>query len=173
MLRLAILAIAVTATGCLEPGDNDIIQWSDDFEACELCGWRVSGDVTRVTTYHPGEHALRLGPGTTAQHDLGIDRGTDDGYGYGGNFTDGNWVELSTDCAGPGGLVVVGAADAAQVQVTLDGRALGAFTRHYLNFPPLDPTVAHRFTSLALTAGALPCRIDNLQVRISGGTYAY
>ena len=65
MLRLAILAIApmLTATGCLLPPDNDVLQFEDDFEACDLCGWSLNGDVRRVTTYHPAEHAMALAPG--------------------------------------------------------------------------------------------------------------
>jgi hypothetical protein len=31
----------------------------------------------------------------------------------------------------------------------------------------------HRFDSLTLTAASLPCRVDNVQIRISGGTYGY
>lgn len=173
MLRQAILAIApmLTATGCLLPPDNDILQFEDDFEACELCGWATTGDVRRVTTYHPGEHAMALAPGATAMTGVAIVRTPAD---TAWESDDGNWVELSTDCVGPGALdLVPDGAGGLAVVVALDDRGRAPFARHWLNFPPLDPAVMHRFDSLTLTAASLPCRVDNVQIRISGGRYAY
>lgn len=173
MLRLAILAIApmLTATGCLLPPDNDILQFEDDFEACDLCGWATTGDVRRVSTYHPAEHAMALAPGARAATPLAITRNAAES---GWESDDGNWVELSTDCVGPGALdLVPDGAGGLVVAVTLDDRARAPFARHWLNFPPLDPEVAHRFTALTLTTATLRCQVDNLQIRISGGLYAY
>lgn len=171
MLRPAIPAIALSLTGCLVPPDNDVLQFEEDFEACDLCAWTTTGDVARVTTYHPAEHAMALAPGATATVGVAIDRaGGEDDW----NFDDGNWVELSTDCVGPGSLELRPRADGTlAIVVTLDDRAHAPFARHWLNFPPLAPTETHRFRGLTLAASELPCRVDNLQVRISGGTYAY
>lgn len=160
---------ALGASACLGPPDNDIIQWSDDFERCDLCDWTTAGDVRRVTTYHPGEHALALAPGARASHALSVARGTDE-------YSDGNWVELSTDCVGPGALglrSVPGDGTRLALDLELDDGGLGPFARHWLNLPPLDPDAPVTFAELTITAGALGCRVDNLQLRISGGTYGY
>ncbi|MBK9036043.1 MAG: hypothetical protein IPL61_33165 [Myxococcales bacterium] len=160
---------ALGASACLGPPDNDLIQWSDDFERCDLCNWVTVGDVRRVTTYHPGEHALALAPGARAGQSFGIARGADE-------YSDGNWVELSTDCVGPGALTLralPGPDKRLALDLELDDVALGPFARHWLNLPPVDPDVPVTFAELTITAGAVPCRVDNLQIRISGGTYAY
>ena len=161
--------IAIAALGsaaCLGRPDNDIIQWSDDFEQCDLCGWGTVGEVTRVSTYHPGEHALALAPGARASHSFGIVRD--------GPFTDGNWVELSTDCVGPGALGLRPVdTDRLAIDLALDDVEVGPFARHRLNLPPLDPEASVTFVQLTVTAGARACRVDNLQVRISGGYYGY
>jgi hypothetical protein len=162
------LAFALLASACLTPPDNDVIQFAEDFEACDdLCGWQLAPGVTRVSTYHPGEHAMALAPGAGAQHPIAIARSEL------AEYVDGNWVELSTDCIGPGALAIGGDPTRLAIEVVLDQRGLGPFTRHYLNFPPLVADTPLTFTSLAITAGDLPCRVDNVQVRISGGTLGY
>ena len=171
MLRLAILALAPLAAACLTPPDNDILQFEDDFEACELCGWATTGDVRRVTTYHPGEHAMALAPGATAMTGVAIVRTPAD---TAWESDDGNWVELSTDCVGPGALdLVPDGAGGLAVVVALDDRGRAPFARHWLNFPPLPTDQELTFTSLTLATSGVPCTVDNLQIRISGGLYAW
>ncbi|MEZ4403511.1 MAG: hypothetical protein R3B06_26040 [Kofleriaceae bacterium] len=172
-------ALALWGAACLTPPDNDIIQWSDDFEACDLCGWTTTGAVSRVTTYHPGEHALALGVGARATHPLAVDRAVSDGPNdY--DSTDGNWLELSTDCAGPGALALRTVTTSADLptplalDLVLGSRGVGRFERHYLTVPALPPdAVRVRFVELTVATDRLPCRVDNLQLRISGGEYGY
>lgn len=174
MLRLALAAAAAPTAACLTPPDDDIVQWYDDFESCEdLCGWSTTGAATRTTTYHPGEHGLALGPGASARSDLGISRPGPD-QSWQDVYADGNWVELTTDCAGPGALDlrVVGV-DRYALELTLDQRGLERFSPHRLTFPPLPPDRGATFESIKVTAGTLPCRVDNLQIRISPGRYVY
>ena len=174
-LHLAALSLATTAA-CFLPPDTDIIQWSDDFEACaDLCAWTLDGDARRVTTYHPGEHALWLAPHARATHALAINRSAIDGSGPPPqNPDDGNWLELSTDCVGPGSLEVrADGVDRFVIEMTLDDRAIGRFTRHRVNLPPIDPTRAIVLSGLELIADTLPCHLDNLQLRITGGDYGY
>jgi|GEM_PF-3592103 len=170
-LELVVLGLLVLPA-CLLP-DDGIVQWSDDFETCDdLCGWSFDGAASRVTTYHPGEHALRLGPRTVARHDLMVPRYGFDGAGM--NFDDGNWLELTTDCAGPGMLTLREEGDdRLAIAVTLDDRALEPFHRHRVTLPPIDPTRTLTFDRIDLKTTALACRVDNLQLRISGGDDGY
>ena len=98
-MRILLLATVVLA-GCLE-AEDDVVQLAEDFEGCGGCTWTFTGDVTIVTTNHPGEHAARLGAGAVLAHPRRIERfvdGPDDGnYDY-EDFSDGNWLEYSTDC---------------------------------------------------------------------------
>lgn len=168
------LLAALAATGCLTPPDDDVLQFVEDFEACDdLCGWSAAGDVRRVTTYHPGEHAMSLAPHATATHAIALARDVEPDWN-GGNQTDGNWLELSTDCSGPGSLTVTRTGgDATRneyaLHLVLDDRGVGPFTRHRLNFPPIDPALPATFTTLHLGTRTLGCVVDNLQARISGG----
>jgi hypothetical protein len=174
MLRLALAVAAAPTLACLTPPDDDVVQWYDDFEGCEdLCGWSTTGAVTRTTTYHPGEHGLALAPGASARHPLSIARQAPN-QDWQEDFSDGNWVELTTDCAGPGALDLrlVGD-DLYAIELTLDQRGLERFSPHRLTFPPLPPDRPASFESIEVTAGALPCRIDNLQVRLSKGRLVY
>lgn len=170
------LLLVTFAAGCLTPLDDDRIQWHEDFEACDgLCAWSTDGDVRHVSTYHPGEHAMSLAPHTKASHALAILRaaGGDDDDPYDpGNLTDGNWLEFSTDCVGPGALVLLradGTGTRHELDVLLDDRDVGPFTRHRLSFPPLPPDVAVEFTAIHLRTRTLACLVDNLAVRIPGG----
>lgn len=169
------LAVLLAAPACL-PDPHDTVQFVDDFEACDdLCDWSVGADVTRVSTYHPAEHGMRLGPGAAATHALAIDRPAADGdWQPVTNADDGNWLELSTDCQGPGSLELraVGP-DQYAIDVVLDDRGVGGFTRHRVTFPPLDPTRAAHFVLLDLRARSRACVVDNLQIRIPGGTFGY
>lgn len=171
ILTLAAVA-ALATTACLTTPDNDILQFEEDFEDCDLCNWVTTGDARRVTTYHPGEHALALGVGATAQIGIGIVR-TPDSDGW-STSDDGNWVELSTDCIGPGELGVRWLPGGTlAIEVTLDKGGVGDFERHWLNFPPLPTEERLVFSSLSLATSGVPCTVDNLQVRISGGLYAW
>lgn len=174
MLRFALAAaLAASAAGCLDPADDDIIQWYDDFEACELCGWESTGAIARVETYHPGEHAMELGPHTAARHAIQIRRAGGERADR-NNFDDGNWVELTTDCAGPGALTLREVApQQLAIDVTLDERGPQPFTGHRLTLPPHDPEATISFVELTIATGAQTCRVDNVQVRISAGRYAY
>jgi hypothetical protein len=172
ILTLAAVA-ALATTACLTAPDNDILQFEEDFEACDLCGWTLVGDARRVTTYHPGEHALALGVGATAGTGFAIVRNADDDNNW-STSDDGNWVELSTDCIGPGELGVRPLGDGRYaIELTLDKDGLGDFERHWLNFPPLPTDQELTFTSLTLATSGVPCTVDNLQIRISGGLYAW
>lgn len=177
MTRTILVTVLGLVAGCLTPED-DIVDFSEDFERCGTCDWQVAGDVSVVTTVHPGEHAVRLGEGAGLEHALGIGRTVGDAQdAWSGNFTDGNWIEYTTDCTGtprlaldPDGVVEVA------VRVRLEGPAGDGFLRRRLMFPPLpiwageDETIT--FTRLLVETGA-PCRLDNVRVMVSGGTLAY
>ena len=56
------LACAVAYAGCVCP--DPVERYRGDFEDCGMCGFELmpgnAGSVERVTTFHAGEHALRL-----------------------------------------------------------------------------------------------------------------
>lgn len=163
--------------GCLTPED-DRVDFSEDFERCGTCDWQVSGDVSVVTTVHPGEHAVRLGEGAVLGHALGIGRtvGSDED-GWNGNFSDGNWIEYTTDCTGTPRLALdPEGAVAVAVRVRLEGAVGDGFVRRRLMFPPLPIDAPEgemiTFSRLTIETGA-PCRLDNVRVMVSGGTIAY
>lgn len=169
--------LLVALPACLEPED-DLVDFSEDWETCGTCGWEVTGDVTIVTTNHPGEHAARMGDNGRLQHPLGIVRELGDPeQSWQGNFTDGNWIEYSTDCVGPPRLAIDPFVGELAVRMRLEGPVDegGRFVRRKLMFPPL-PVAGEwetlTFRHLEIEAGA-PCRLDNLRVMVSGGTLAY
>jgi len=188
-MRILLLAFAlVSVTGCLEPED-DQVQLAEDFEGCGGCTWTFTGEVSIVTTNHPGEHAARLGAGAVIAHPLQIERYVDgDDYGTESqDFTDGNWIEYSTDCGGRPGLRLDYAGNDLFIRVRLEAPPDQAFGRRKLMLPklpigPIDPTpedpydeennVPVVFRELTIESGA-PCRIDNIRLMVSGGTLAY
>lgn len=183
------LLAAVLLGGCLE-AEDDVVQWSEDFETCGTCTWTIDGIATVVTTNHPGEHAVELERGATLRHGLAlvrmIDPDPDQGWDWGGSFTDGNWIEYSSDCPGRPALTLAAvgpaAPDAIDVTLALAGPADGRFTRWHLTFPrlpiepPIDPEASPlervTFRDLAITSDGR-CRIDNLRIMVSGGTLGY
>jgi hypothetical protein len=169
MLKLGVAIAMLLGVGCGLPTD-DQIQWYDDFEQCDLCDWTTTRGATRVTTYHEGEHALRLDVDAGASHALDIVRQANNNYDL---SDDGNWLELSTDCQGPGELGLVATADGVRIAVFLDDLGIDQFVRHRLNFPPVERTLPVHFVAIDLEVGTLPCHIDNPQIRISGGAYGY
>lgn len=173
MRTLMLLAGLVVVPACLTPDDNDIVQWSDDFERCEdLCGWTFEGEAWRETTYHPGEHALRLTGLANAHHALQIVRPAVDEWG---SNQDGNWLEYTTtDCAGPGTLEVRELGEHRfAIDVAIDEVPSDRFVRHKLTFPPISDEAQLTFVALDLRAKARACSIDNVQIRISGGQIGY
>ncbi len=186
-------AVWVSAVGCLGYED-DQVQFGDDFET-GAATWTIAGDVTVVTTNHPGEHAARLGPGATMAHGLSIMRTVaDPSDQYGEGFSDGNWIEYTTDCSGRPALSLEplttppGGDRSVLVRLRLVGPPETDFARRRLMFPALPAFVAWpddpddpnpsdgayqiRFASLVLMSVA-PCRVDNLRVMVSGGTLGY
>ena len=183
--RLISLAVAVgLAAGpsaCLSDED-DQLQFLEDFEGCGLCDWTVAGPVELVTTNHVAEHAASLGPGAQMRIAVAIDRELRDNGN--GNFTDGNWVEYSTDCPAISlGLPWAGEQRPTwfDVRIKLGGARLDGFVRRKLMFPPvalapIDPDepqpVEIRFRDLIVESSAT-CRIDNLRILVSGGILGY
>lgn len=178
-----LLSLAASA-GCLD-SEDDQVQFAEDFERCGGgCDWVSDGDVTIVTTNHPGEHAARLGAGAAMRHALNIDRELTDPDAYESSMSDGNWIEYSTDCDGRPGLALEPFGPDVQVRLVLAGAPAIELTRRKLMFPALPPGAIPpddpddyrgpivRFRSLAVEADA-PCRIDNLRVMVSGGTLGY
>lgn len=188
---LAFAAVSgLGVTGCLGYED-DQVQLGEDFEGCGACTWTRTGDVTIVTTNHPGEHAARLGVDAALSHDLAIERtlGDGDGYDYGGdNFSDGNWLEYSSDCTGTPGLALEPLGSDIAIRLRLEAPAGDAFARRKVMLPaipaaavppdvpddPYDPYdgVSVTFRRLTIETGA-PCRLDNLRLMVSGGTLGY
>jgi len=188
-MRILLLALLLPA-GCLEPED-DRVQLAEDFEGCGGCTWTFTGDIEIVTTNHPGEHAARLGAGAVLSHPLQVERYVDSGEDYGyqyEDFSDGNWLEYSTDCGGRPGLRVDGAGSDLFIHARLEEPPGQPFERRKLMLPRLpagivtDPTpedpyddyddVPVIFRELTIEAGA-PCRIDNIRLMVSGGTLGY
>lgn len=183
---------AVLLGGCLDYED-DQIQWSEDFEN-GVAMWNQAGDVTVVTTNHPGEHAVRLGVDASIAHGLGITRQVDtDSDPYGDGFTDGNWIEYSSDCPGRPALALEPMTTPPErttpvrVRLVLEGPPIETFTRDRLMFPALPAFIAPpegdpwdpppdqytiQFGSLLIETTA-PCRVDNLRIMVSGGTLGY
>lgn len=86
-MRTAAL-LALVLAGCID-GREVIILMDERFED-PLDEWVITGDTEIVTTYHPGEHALRfLGPSV-------LQRGID--VPVYGEYQDGNWLEYTSDC---------------------------------------------------------------------------
>jgi hypothetical protein len=181
------------SSGCLDYED-DSIQFAEDFEN-DLAMWNQAGDVTIVTTNHPGEHAVRLGVGATIARGIQITRemsGSDNPYGSEG-FTDGNWIEYSSDCAGRPSLALEAMTTPpvqttpVRVRLVLEGPPVeDTFTRDRLMFPALPDYVVpepdpwnEQTDSYSLTFGQIvvgtnaPCRVDNLRIMVSGGTLGY
>jgi len=186
---LLTVAVATTGTtGCLD-WEDDQVQFGEDFEGCGGCSWTFEGDVTIVSTVHPGEHAARLGGGARMQHPLQIQRAVDNddvGYSQDG-FTDGNWLEYSSDCTGRPALALEPLGAGVQVRLRIEGPPEHGFTRRRLMFPALPPGLApppdwstdpyaepwtFMFGNLVVESAA-PCRVDNLRIMVSGGTVAY
>lgn len=192
-VKRTILCLVVASGACLEPED-DTLQFAEDFED-GIQEWSAFGEVSIVTTNHPGEHAAFLAPGASIEHPLAIVReiDTDEGY-YDDGFTDGNWIEYSGDCGGRPALFLEPATWPAgtdrniRVRLMIEGPPVGAFGRTKLMFPALPSFIAPppddqdpwdpnnlpdaRFTQLVLYALA-PCHVDNLRVMVSGGTLGY
>jgi hypothetical protein len=182
------LAVLVPAAGCVLDPEDDTVQFADDFEH-GLDGWATAGGVAVVTTYHPGEHAARLAPGASMVAQLGIVRdAAPDPYDWNGGFTDGNWLEYSTECAGRPSLTLEPATSppgpSIAVRLRHDGPPADDLGRRKLMFPALpafavqpdpdDPYDGYEvtFARLEVIADA-PCLIDNLRLMVSGGTLAY
>lgn len=187
------LALATGVGGCLE-AEDDTVQFTEDFED-GLDLWGVSGEVSIVTTNHPGEHAVFLAPGASIVHAVSIIRQIDvDDNPYGEGFTDGNWIEYSSDCAGRPALALEpvtlppGTDRQVRIRLVIEGPPAGGFGRTKLMFPALPSFVAPapddddpwdpnnppdvRFSELYVGARA-PCHVDNLRVMVSGGTLGY
>jgi hypothetical protein len=171
-------AVVLALGGCLDYED-DRVDFAEDFEGCGACTWAWTGEVNVVTTVHSGEHAARLGTDGVMVHDLQIVRALDSESQNGwdaDSFTDGNWIEYSTDCAGTPKLAIEWLGADLAVHLRLAGPAGETFERRKLMFPPLpavDPLL-EMITFRRLTVDtAAPCRIDNLRVMVSGGTIAY
>lgn len=183
--RLVLFAFVLGAAGCLD-WEDDQVQFGEDFEGCGGCTWVPSGDFTIVTTNHPGEHAARLGAGATISHALTIERFVDLDDGYNEEFSDGNWLEYSTDCQGRPGLALEPNAGAIGIRLRLEAPSGDPFTRRKLMLPAIPPEavpaedldpddyegVSVIFNQLAIESAA-PCRLDNVRLMISGGTVAY
>jgi hypothetical protein len=180
--------------GCLE-NEDDTVQLTEDFET-GLSMWNVAGDVEIVTTNHPGEHAARLGVGATLARGIQITRmmsDPDDPWGREG-FTDGNWIEYSSDCAGRPALALEATTTPpvqntpVRVRLVLEGPPVaGTFTRDKLMFPALPayvlppegnswdpPPDPYPITFGQIVVGTdAPCIVDNLRIMVSGGTLGY
>jgi hypothetical protein len=173
--RIPILLPLLLAAGCLE-AEDDVVDFAEDFETCLECHWNITGDVEIVTTVHPGEHAARLGGDAVLHHDIVIERAYESDNGYPDNFSDGNWIEFSTDCAGTPLLAIEGTASELRVRVRLEAPWDETFMRRRLMFPPLpgyiDDGETVVFRHLVIETGA-PCRLDNLRLMVSGGTLGY
>ncbi len=185
------MVLAASAAGCLETED-DTIQFSDDFETPIYVNWLWGGDVQMVTTTHPGEHAAMIGPGAWMEHVLSINRIVDDPDDqWGQGFSDGNWIEYTTDCTGRPALAIEpftippGADRTARIRLVLDGSGGGEFGRRKLMLPALPAFLGPpdepgyeeymiQFRAVRLETGpAAVCTIDNLHLMVSGGTLGY
>ena len=71
MKRFAILqmaALALVASGCCNGTPVTTADWIESFEGdCAGCVWSFEGDHSIVGTFHPGEHAHRLQPGSALE----------------------------------------------------------------------------------------------------------
>lgn len=175
------LALAALAAGCLTPED-DVVQFVDDFEA-GLATWALEGDVSIVTTYHPGEHAARLGPGARMSHALDVRRTIGEEGGWRDGFSDGNWLEYTTDCGGRPTLALEPATSPpgpqVRIRLGLDAPPAPDLLRRKHMLPALPAFVGDgdasgevRFTALVIEAGAR-CHLDKLQLMVSGGSIGY
>lgn len=187
--RIVMLASVLVVAGCLDHED-DRVQFDEGFEVCGACNWTTTGDVEIVTTNHPGEHAARLGEGAVLRAELAIQRWVDgnvDDYGYDqGDFSDGNWIEYSTDCGGRPLLQLLPNGTDMAIFLRLHEPPGQPFERRKMMLPILpyswvDPTPEDpyddeeamvTFRSLTIEAGA-PCVIDNIRLMVSGGTLGY
>jgi hypothetical protein len=191
LLACSAAVLAASAAGCLEIED-DTIQFSDNFETAIYVSWIWGGDIQMVTTIHPGEHAAMIGPGAWMEHALSIDRIVDEDDPWGQSFSDGNWIEYTSDCVGRPALTIdpftvpPGADRAARIRLVLDGPIDSTFARRKLMLPALpaflgppdEPAWAEeymiQFRALRIeTAPAAVCTIDNLHVMVSGGSLGY
>ena len=155
-----ILFAAVVLGGCLD-SEDDTVQFEEDFEN-GLQMWNLSGEVSIVTTNHPGEHAVWLAPGASIAHGLQIDRAIDtDPDPYDQGFTDGNWIEYSSDCSGRPALTLEpmtlppGSDDMVRIRLVMEGPPDSDFNRTKLMFPALDRK-STRLNSSHVTTSRMP-----------------
>lgn len=177
---LAVAALAPSA-GCI-PEDLDIVVFDERFEGQpggqpggppdrQLDGrWALwYGAYTLAPTVHPAEHALVFERATALAAPMA--------YTVSDEYSDGAWVEYTSDCHGaPAVSLSWAGVDAWAVEVTLPTAAAGggAFQRVYANLPPIPDATPDDWSGPVLAQLVLradpwagPCAIDNLRVMVS------
>lgn len=158
--RLSLVLLA----GCLEPED-DVLYLDERFEAVPGAPrWTVTGAVELVTTWHPAEHGLRFVTATEMVASLGITVYDE--------YSDGHWIEYSTNCGDAPGVRNEAQLDGTWrvvLELPVDGGAdLATFERVHVTIPPLPagdgwtPTTISSLLVRAVAGG--PCVLDNLRV---------
>lgn len=136
MRALAITALLALCAGCpCEPGYSG---FESDFEYCDQaadCEWSVAGDGTAimVPTIHPGETGVELSGQVSLTATTRV---------VGGNYnSDGQWIELVTNCHGAFNLEAIALGSEWELALTLpsghtEGMSADYRVRH-LNLPPI------------------------------------
>jgi len=175
-MRLFVV-LPLLAAACIEqpPG---ITVFEERFETCTVpCGWRVFGTASLVSTFHPGQHAMFLGPRTVIQRGVTIQRGgwtNDDGS----SVDDERWIEYTSTCPGAPHLTLGPGMDADAIDLVVrlpDGAPGGDFARTRSSLPlfrdpPTEPQVRIPIGLVRVTTET-GCIIDNLRVAASAPEY--